>query len=67
MIRYDTVRYDLIRYYIILYYIILYYGLLQLGWNPVALVNYTFTQKEYTEQHNETEYTEYYILNNKDT
>jgi hypothetical protein len=25
---------------------------------PVAVVQYTFTHKQYTEQHNETEYTE---------
>jgi hypothetical protein len=28
---------------------------------PVAAVQYTFTHKQYTEQHNETEYTERYI------
>jgi hypothetical protein len=34
---------------------------------PVAVVWYTFTHKEYTEQHNETEYTytELNIHNNK--
>jgi hypothetical protein len=30
----------------------------QLGWHPVAVVQHTFTHKQYTEQHNETEYTE---------
>jgi hypothetical protein len=34
---------------------------------PVAVVQYTFTHKQYTEQHNEREYTEYYIHNNKNT
>jgi hypothetical protein len=35
---------------------------------PVAVVQYTFTHKQYTEQHNETEYTERYIVhNNKNT
>jgi hypothetical protein len=34
---------------------------------PVALVQYTFTHKQYTEQHNETEYTERNIHNNKNT
>jgi hypothetical protein len=29
---------------------------------PVAVVQYTFTYKQYTEQHNETEYTERYII-----
>jgi hypothetical protein len=29
---------------------------------PVAVVQYTFTHKQYTEQHNETEYTEWSIL-----
>jgi len=29
-----------------------------LGWHPVATVQYTFTHKQYTEQHNETEYIE---------
>jgi hypothetical protein len=33
----------------------------------VAVVQYTFTHKQYTEQHNYTEYTEYYIHNNKNT
>jgi len=39
----------------------------------VAVVQYTFTHKQYTEQHNETEYTEQYIKikiprpNNKNT
>jgi hypothetical protein len=32
---------------------------------PVAVVQYTFTHKQYTEQHNETEYTERNIHNNK--
>jgi hypothetical protein len=32
---------------------------------PVAVVQYTFTHKQYTEQHNETEYTERNIYNNK--
>jgi hypothetical protein len=31
----------------------------------VAAVHYIFTQKQYTEQHNETEYTEQNIHNNK--
>jgi hypothetical protein len=31
---------------------------------PVAVVQYTFTHKLYTKQHNETEYTERYIHNN---
>ena len=30
-------------------------------------VQYTFTYKQYTEQHNETEYTEWNIHNNKNT
>jgi hypothetical protein len=34
---------------------------------PVAVVQYTFTHKQYTEQHNETEYTERNIRNNKNT
>jgi hypothetical protein len=40
---------------------------LQLGWHPVAVVQYTFTHKQYTEQHDETEYTERNIHNNKNT
>jgi hypothetical protein len=31
---------------------------------PVAVVQYTFTDKQYTEQHNDTEYTERNIHNN---
>ena len=33
----------------------------------MAAVQHTFTQKQYTEQHNETEYTEQNICNNKNT
>jgi hypothetical protein len=32
---------------------------------PVTIVHYTFTHKQYTEQHNQTEYTERNIYNNK--
>jgi hypothetical protein len=31
---------------------------------PVAVVRYTFTHKQYTEQHSETEYTERNVHNN---
>ena len=34
-----------------------------MGWHLVAAVQYTFTHKQYTEQHNETEYTEQNIHN----
>jgi hypothetical protein len=51
------------RYAIIYWYVCL----LQLGWHPVAVVQYTLTHKQYTEQHNETEYTEQNIHNNKNT
>jgi hypothetical protein len=34
---------------------------------PVEVVQYTFTHKQYTEQHNDTEYTERNIYNNKIT
>ena len=40
---------------------------MQLGSHPVAAVQYTFTHKQYTEQHNGAEYTERNIHNNKDT
>jgi len=33
----------------------------------VAVVQYTFTHKQYTEQHNETEYPERNIHSNKNT
>jgi hypothetical protein len=33
----------------------------------MAVTHYTFTDRQYTEQHNETEYTEQNILNNKNT
>jgi len=39
---------------------------LQLGWNPMAVVQYTFTHKQYIE-HNETEYPEWNIYNNKNS
>jgi len=32
-----------------------------------STVQYTYTQKQYTEKHNETEYTERNIHNNKNT
>jgi hypothetical protein len=49
--------------------LILTYMLTATGWggHPVAVVHYTFTHKQYTEQHNDTEYTAYYIHNNKNT
>ena len=33
----------------------------------MAVVQYTFTHKQHTEQHNETEYPKQNIYNNKDT
>jgi len=33
-------------------YLIWYICYLQLGWHPVAVVQYTFTHKQYTKQHN---------------
>ena len=36
-----------------------------MGWHPVAVVQYTFTHKQHTEQHNETEYTEKNIITNR--
>jgi len=33
-------------------YMIRYTGQLQFGWHPVAVVQYTFTHKQYIEQHN---------------
>ena len=40
---------------------------MQLGIQPVAAAQYTFEHKQYTEQHNETEYTEWNIYCNKNT
>jgi len=40
---------------------------MQLDCHPVAVLQYTFTNKQHTEQHNETEYTERNIHNNKNT
>ena len=34
-----------------------------MGWHPVAVVQYTFTQKQYTEQYNEAEYLDRNIHN----
>jgi len=39
----------------------------KLGWHPVAVVQYTFTHKQYIEQHNETQYLEQNIANSKNT
>jgi len=38
-----------------------------MGWHPMAVVQYTLTQKRYTEQHNEREYTAQNMRNNKQT
>jgi len=38
-----------------------------MGWHPVAVVQYTFTHKQYAEQHNETEYPERNVYNNNNT
>jgi hypothetical protein len=42
---------------------------LQFGWDPVEVrsIHHTFTYKQYTEQHNETEYTAQNMQNNKNT
>ena len=40
---------------------------LELGWQPVAVVKYKFTNKQYAKKHNETEYPEQNIHNNKNT
>ena len=40
---------------------------MQLGWHPVAVIQHTFTQKQYTEQHSETQNLERNIHNNKNT
>jgi len=37
----------------------------QLGWHPVAAVQYKFTHKQYKEQYNEIEYTERNTQTNK--
>jgi len=44
MIRYDMIGYDIIRYDIFVN--------CNWVWHPVAVVQYTFTHKQYTEQHN---------------
>ena len=40
---------------------------MQLGQHPVTVIQYTFTHKQYTEQHNETEYLERNLRNNRNT
>ena len=65
MIRYDMIWYDMIHddIYDILYDVILYdmiydtiwymiYLLIAIGLHPLAAVQYTFTHKQNTEQHN---------------
>ena len=44
-----------------------YICLLQLGCHQMAVVQYTFTHKQYTEQHSEIEYPEQNVHNNKNT
>ena len=48
-------------------YDMIYIYWLQLGWLPVAVVQYTVTYKQYAEQHNETECPERNTHNNKNT
>ena len=60
----DMTWYDMI-YAMIWYDMIWCIHELRLGLHPVAVVQYTFTCQQYTEQHNETEYTERNIHNNK--
>ena len=43
------------------------YLLMQMDWHPMAVAQYTFTHKQYTEQHNETEYPERNIHNINNT
>jgi hypothetical protein len=45
------------------------YGLFNCNWidTRVAAVQYTLTDKQYTEQHSETKYTERNVHNNDDT
>ena len=38
-----------------------------MGWHPLAVVQYTFTHKQYREEQNDTEYPEWNIYNNKNT
>ena len=40
---------------------------MQLSWQPVAVVQYTLTHKQYTKQHNKTEYPELDIGHNMNT
>ena len=39
-------------------YDMIYFFKLHLSWHPVSVVQNTITRKQYTEQHNETEYPE---------
>ena len=50
MIWYDMIWYDMIWYDMIWYDYMIYW--IQLGRHPVAVVQYTFTNKQYIEQHN---------------
>jgi cell division protein FtsL len=43
------------------------YLLTAIGLTPLAVIQYTFTHKQYTEQHNETQYLERNIYNDKNT
>jgi hypothetical protein len=58
-LRCDAMRYDMIWcmiWYDTIYDMMIWYIFkLKLGWHPVAVVQYTFTHKQYAEQHNETE------------
>jgi len=43
------------------------YSLTAIGLTPGGVVQYTFTHKQYIEQHNERQYLERNIRNNKNT
>jgi len=54
-VRYDMMRYDTIRYVVIWYDMLCYdmiYMLTAIGWHPMAVVQCTFTRKQWIEQQN---------------
>jgi hypothetical protein len=53
--------------FVLIFMFILIYLLTAIGLTRVAVIQYTFTQKQCTEQHNETEYPERNIHNNNYT
>jgi hypothetical protein len=59
--------YGMIWYHLMIWYEDMLYFLTEIRLTPGAVVKYTFTHKQYAEQHNETECLERNVHKNKET